>query len=270
VLLLPSRGQRYLAGAGEAGKAGERRACSFTLATAYTVRWLVRLRRTAPGAFRSRSTRRPRPRNHSGCSCSGSAPLPWPPYITARLRRPGDYQTVYARHPGSSAAPTRRTAIFTPRLLRELRRRVAAVSAVTLHIGPATFPPDPVGRGRGAPDAPEQFTLSAETCDAVNHARRPEADAWPWAHRPLAVLESCVNDDGQLRPTAGENVAVHQARFHVPCDGRAADQLPICRSQPTCCSSPHRGAARTPSAPTSTPSPSATASSPSATQCFIV
>src|SRR5439155_14877423 len=64
---------------------------------------------------------------------AGETPLP--PYITEPLREPGRYQTVYAREPGSAAAPTAGLH-FTPQLLSQLD-----VERVTLHVGLDTFRP---------------------------------------------------------------------------------------------------------------------------------
>ena len=69
---------------------------------------------------------------------AGETPLP--PYITEPLADPERYQTVYAREPGSAAAPTAGLH-FTPELLASLR-----VERVTLHVGLDTF--RPVGERR--------------------------------------------------------------------------------------------------------------------------
>jgi len=68
--------------------------------------------------------------------------VPLPPYIR-RADRPEDrerYQTVFARVPGSAAAPTAGLH-FTPEVLRRLEERGVARAAVTLHVGPGTFLP---------------------------------------------------------------------------------------------------------------------------------
>jgi S-adenosylmethionine:tRNA ribosyltransferase-isomerase len=65
--------------------------------------------------------------------------MPLPPYITERPADPGRYQTVYARHPGSAAAPTAGLH-FTDALLDGLRRRHEVVE-VTLGVGLDTFRP---------------------------------------------------------------------------------------------------------------------------------
>jgi S-adenosylmethionine:tRNA ribosyltransferase-isomerase len=66
--------------------------------------------------------------------------MPLPPYIHAPLHDPERYQTIYARTPGSAAAPTAGLH-FTPRLLAQVRDRGIHVIYVTLHIGLDTFKP---------------------------------------------------------------------------------------------------------------------------------
>jgi len=66
--------------------------------------------------------------------------VPFPPYITASQALPEQYQTVYARQPGSVAAPTAGLH-FTPELLKKLRQRGIAQQYVTLHVGVGTFRP---------------------------------------------------------------------------------------------------------------------------------
>lgn len=96
--------------------------------------------------------------------------MPLPPYIHAPLRAPEDYQTVYAREPGSAAAPTAGLH-FTPRLLSAIRDRGVQVAMVTLHIGLDTFAPvtedDPTRHRIHT----EWCRISAETAHAVGAAR---------------------------------------------------------------------------------------------------
>ena len=66
--------------------------------------------------------------------------VPLPPYIHRPLRDPARYQTVYAREPGSAAAPTAGLH-FTSRLIKELQSRGITFAEVTLHVGPDTFAP---------------------------------------------------------------------------------------------------------------------------------
>lgn len=66
--------------------------------------------------------------------------IPTPPYIQGSVHRIAEYQTAYARHVGSVAAPTAGFHL-TPRLLRALRARGIHVVRVTLHVGIGTFQP---------------------------------------------------------------------------------------------------------------------------------
>jgi S-adenosylmethionine:tRNA ribosyltransferase-isomerase len=104
---------------------------------------------------------------------AGETPLP--PYITAPLEDPERYQTVYARDPGSAAAPTAGLH-FTPELLARLD-----VERVTLHVGLDTFRPVSV-------DELEQHDL---------HGERYEVRPASWeriraAERVLAVGTTTV------------------------------------------------------------------------------
>jgi S-adenosylmethionine:tRNA ribosyltransferase-isomerase len=66
--------------------------------------------------------------------------MPLPPYIEASPEAEREYQTVYARNEGSSAAPTAGLH-FTEDVLSEVKRVGASISRVTLHVGPGTFSP---------------------------------------------------------------------------------------------------------------------------------
>ena len=98
--------------------------------------------------------------------------LPLPPYIDA-----GDsdevwrerYQTVYARTPGSVAAPTAGLH-FTPELLQKLRDLGVEQASVTLHVGAGTFKPISGSVAEHVMHA-ERYSVSAATADAVNRAR---------------------------------------------------------------------------------------------------
>ncbi len=128
---------------------------------------------------------------------------PLPPYITAPLRKASDYQTVYARRPGSVAAPTAGLH-FTPRMLSALRRKVAAVRFLTLHIGPATFRPIHTDTIEEHPMPPEQFTVSAQTTAAINRAREKGGRVIAVGTSTCRVLETCADEAGQIHPRAGE------------------------------------------------------------------
>ena len=66
--------------------------------------------------------------------------MPLPPYITHKLQDKNRYQTVYAKHEGSAAAPTAGLH-FTKDLLNEVEKRGVTIANVTLHVGLGTFRP---------------------------------------------------------------------------------------------------------------------------------
>jgi S-adenosylmethionine:tRNA ribosyltransferase-isomerase len=83
--------------------------------------------------------------------------VPLPPYIHEKLSDPERYQTVYAREPGSAAAPTAGLH-FTPRLLEELQGKGIKITYVTLHVGLDTFAPV-------TEDNPEEHVIHTEWCE---------------------------------------------------------------------------------------------------------
>ncbi len=99
--------------------------------------------------------------------------IPLPPYIK-RDDRPEDrerYQTIYAEHRGSIAAPTAGLH-FTNRILADLRRRGVELTAVTLHVGYGTFKPVRVEQVEHHTVDAEIISVGQEAADAVSRARR--------------------------------------------------------------------------------------------------
>jgi S-adenosylmethionine:tRNA ribosyltransferase-isomerase len=109
--------------------------------------------------------------------------LPLPPYIHRPKNRPDRaedrerYQTVYsqplasAEARGSSAAPTAGLH-FTPEILEQLRERGVEIATLTLHVGLGTFQPVRSERTEEIRLHAESYTISAQTAEAVNRARR--------------------------------------------------------------------------------------------------
>ncbi|HEY8773606.1 MAG TPA: tRNA preQ1(34) S-adenosylmethionine ribosyltransferase-isomerase QueA [Gaiellaceae bacterium] len=95
---------------------------------------------------------------------AGETPLP--PYITEPLHDPGRYQTVYAREPGSAAAPTAGLH-FTPELLAQLD-----IARVTLHVGLDTFRPVAVEQLDEHPLHGERYEVAAEAWERIRKAER--------------------------------------------------------------------------------------------------
>jgi S-adenosylmethionine:tRNA ribosyltransferase-isomerase len=99
---------------------------------------------------------------------------PLPPYIARHdAPKPEDrerYQTVYASHEGSIAAPTAGLH-FTRELIERLQARGVEFHHLTLHVGPGTFRPLRVARVEAHHMDREDVEIPEETADAVNRAR---------------------------------------------------------------------------------------------------
>jgi S-adenosylmethionine:tRNA ribosyltransferase-isomerase len=96
--------------------------------------------------------------------------VPLPPYIHEKLADPERYQTVYAREPGSAAAPTAGLH-FTPRLMDELQANGVKIAYVTLHVGLDTFAPVTEENPEKHKIHTEWCELPQETADAINQTR---------------------------------------------------------------------------------------------------
>ena len=117
----------------------------------------------------------------------GNAPLP--PYIHEKLIDPERYQTVYAREPGSAAAPTAGLH-FTPRLLEELQVKGVRIAYVTLHVGLDTFAPVTEDNPEEHKIHSEWCELSQETADAINATRTKGARVIAVGTTSVRTLES--------------------------------------------------------------------------------
>jgi S-adenosylmethionine:tRNA ribosyltransferase-isomerase len=120
----------------------------------------------------------------------GETPLP--PYIQRPAPRPQDrerYQTVYARAPGSVAAPTAGLH-FTNALLENIRARGVQICFVTLHVGAGTFAPVKTSSLAEHRMHPERFEISGETARAIAQARARRARVVAAGTTTLRVLEA--------------------------------------------------------------------------------
>jgi S-adenosylmethionine:tRNA ribosyltransferase-isomerase len=148
--------------------------------------------------------------------------VPLPPYIRRRdtaadLDR---YQTVYAREPGSVAAPTAGLH-FTPELLEGLRARGVERREIVLHVGPGTFRPVEAEDVREHRVDPERFFIPAETGAAVDRARAEGRRIVAVGTTAARTLESALDAAGRLRPGEGETDLVIRPGH----DFRAIDAL---------------------------------------------
>ena len=145
--------------------------------------------------------------------------IPLPPYIK-RDDRPSDrerYQTVYARHGGSIAAPTAGLH-FTDAILADLESRGVLRTSVTLHVGYGTFKPVRSERVEEHVVDPESFVVSPETTAALTAARREGRRIIAVGTTTVRALESLtIGADGSVLPASGETgTFIHPGhRFRV-------------------------------------------------------
>ncbi|MGH7549037.1 MAG: tRNA preQ1(34) S-adenosylmethionine ribosyltransferase-isomerase QueA [Gemmatimonadales bacterium] len=148
--------------------------------------------------------------------------VPLPPYIR-RAPRPEDrerYQTVYAAHDGSVAAPTAGLH-FTPELLERLRTKGTAVAMLDLHVGPGTFKPVETDDLARHPMDPERYAVSDEAAAVINERREAGGRIWAVGTTVVRTLETCADGHGRVRAGAGET----QAFIYPPYVFRAVDRL---------------------------------------------
>ena len=96
--------------------------------------------------------------------------MPLPPYIKAQLDDKERYQTVYARHRGSAAAPTAGLH-FTKELLDTIAEKGVHLAYITLHVGIGTFRPVTVDRVEDHKMHAEFYQLSEETAALLNNVK---------------------------------------------------------------------------------------------------
>jgi len=133
--------------------------------------------------------------------------IPLPPYIASKReddeRDRTDYQTMFAAHEGSVAAPTAGLH-FTDLLAAGLRDAGVSIERVTLHVGAGTFLPVKLEDVAGHKMHPEYGSISAQTADAINKARAAGGRVIAVGTTALRLLESAADTGGNIKPFAAE------------------------------------------------------------------
>ena len=124
--------------------------------------------------------------------------MPLPPYIHHKLEDKTRYNTVYAEHEGSAAAPTAGLH-FTKELLAEIEEMGVNIAHVTLHVGLGTFRPVKAETIEEHHMHSEFYIVTEETAELINRTRES-------GHRVICVgttscrtIESAAEPDGQGR-----------------------------------------------------------------------
>ena len=128
--------------------------------------------------------------------------MPLPPYITHQLKDKNRYQTVYAEHDGSAAAPTAGLH-FTKELLADIEARGITIARVTLHVGLGTFRPVKEENILDHKMHSEYYIVTQEAADKINSAKANGGRIICVGTTSTRTLESAAKEDGSLSASSG-------------------------------------------------------------------
>ena len=128
--------------------------------------------------------------------------MPLPPYITHQLKDKNRYQTVYAKHEGSAAAPTAGLH-FTPELLNKIKEKGVRIAHVTLHVGLGTFRPVKVEDVTKHHMHSEFYVVEEEQAALINETKRSGHKVVAVGTTSCRTLESATDEKGILKAGSG-------------------------------------------------------------------
>lgn len=128
--------------------------------------------------------------------------MPLPPYITEKLNEKGRYQTVYAKNPGSAAAPTAGLH-FTKEFIKRLKNKGVNIAYVTLHVGLGTFRPVSVDDVTKHDMHSEYYEMSEEVADLLNKTRDNGKRIIAVGTTSTRTLETIADETGHFKAQSG-------------------------------------------------------------------
>ena len=128
--------------------------------------------------------------------------MPLPPYITHQLQDKNRYQTVYAKHEGSAAAPTAGLH-FTNELLKEIEEMGIKIAHVTLHVGLGTFRPVKVENVLEHHMHSEFYCIEQDAADMINETKANGGRVISVGTTSTRTLESAADENGYLTAKSG-------------------------------------------------------------------
>ena len=128
--------------------------------------------------------------------------MPLPPYITHQLEDKNRYQTVYATHTGSAAAPTAGLH-FTPELLEEIERKGIDIAIITQQVGLGTFRPVKVDEITEHHMHSEFFQIDEEAAMKINRAKDSGKRVICVGTTSCRTIESAADETGHLKACSG-------------------------------------------------------------------
>lgn len=128
--------------------------------------------------------------------------MPLPPYITHQLQDKNRYQTVYAKHDGSAAAPTAGLH-FTKELLQQVQDMGVKIAHVTLHVGLGTFRPVKVDNILDHHMHSEFYMVEEAEAKKINETRAAGGRVICVGTTSCRTVESAAGEDGKVRAGSG-------------------------------------------------------------------
>ncbi len=128
--------------------------------------------------------------------------MPLPPYITHQLKDKSRYQTVYAKHDGSAAAPTAGLH-FTKELLEQIEQMGVTIAHVTLHVGLGTFRPVKAENILDHHMHSEFYVIEEEEAGKINHIKRQGGRIICVGTTSCRTIESAAQEDGTVKSGSG-------------------------------------------------------------------
>lgn len=128
--------------------------------------------------------------------------MPLPPYITHQLKDKNRYQTVYAKHDGSAAAPTAGLH-FTMELLKQLEDKGIKIAHVTLHVGLGTFRPVKAEDILDHHMHSEFYIVEEEEARKINDTKAAGGRIVCVGTTSCRTVESAAKEDGALKAGSG-------------------------------------------------------------------
>lgn len=128
--------------------------------------------------------------------------MPLPPYIHEKLRDRDRYQTVYAKHDGSAAAPTAGLH-FNDEMLDKVRAKGIKTAFVTLHVGLGTFRPVKAEKISEHLMHSEFYHITEETAEIINETKKNGGRIICVGTTSTRVVESVADENGFLREASG-------------------------------------------------------------------
>lgn len=153
--------------------------------------------------------------------------MPLPPYIKEKLEEKDRYQTVYAKHEGSAAAPTAGLH-FTEELLEKVKQKGVEIANVTLHVGIGTFRPVKVENIEEHDMHTEHYYIKQEDVDKINKTKQNGGRIIAVGTTSCRVLESIADEKGNVKEQEGDtNIFIYPGykfkcvdslitNFHLP------------------------------------------------------